>query len=84
MNVVGDRANAGECEGGHMESAFWSIMKLCVHPGSGACRPPEPLSSPLRPDVCQYCTSSSNVGLALNTVKLISPACFLFERFIFS
>lgn len=79
MKVVGDRANAGECEYGQMERAFWNITKLCVHlshPGS--------LSSPLHPDVCWYCTSSSNAGLALNTVKLMPPACFLFERFIFS
>lgn len=39
MKVVGDRADAGECEDGHMERAFWSIVKLCVHPGSSACRP---------------------------------------------
>lgn len=36
---AGDRANAGACEDGHVERAFWSIMKLCVHPGSGACSP---------------------------------------------
>lgn len=79
MKVVGDSINAGECECGQMERAFWNITKLCGHP----CHPGS-LSSPLHPDVCQYCTSSSNAGLALSTVKLIPPAHFLFERFMFS
>lgn len=48
MKVVGGRANAGECEEGHVETSFWSIMKLGVHPGSGACHPTQvPFISPV-------------------------------------
>lgn len=50
MKVVRDRTNAGKCEDGRVERAFWSFMKLCAHPGSGACcplhRPPPPHPGP--------------------------------------
>lgn len=39
VEVVGDRANAGECGDGHVRRDFWNIMRLCVHPGSSACHP---------------------------------------------
>lgn len=84
VEVVGDRANAGECEDGHVRRDFWNIMRLCVHPGSSACHPTRvPFISPA-PRFLPVLLPASNAGLPLNAIKLIPPARFLFERSILS